>query len=129
MSMTTTATSATATLTLDRFWRWLKEHHRCIVRAGGDDAFLYDAERLHWHLSEDPDRNLVVQLFEGKDLLAEIIIDPTSIVFVQAMPEGNDNQVVFELVASEGENYAAYHFVVAHGYDEAEQHASEAYKH
>ncbi len=115
------------TLPLDRFWRWLKDHHRCIVRAGGGDAYLYDSESLHWHLSEDGERNLLVQLYEGKDLVAEMVIDPSVVAFVQATPEGTEQNVVFELIAGEAEPYAAYHFVIAHAFDDAQGH--ESWKH
>ena len=35
-----------STLTFDRFWRWLKRHPNCIVRAGTPDATLFDQEDL-----------------------------------------------------------------------------------
>jgi hypothetical protein len=115
------------TLPLDRFWRWLKDHHRCIVRAGGSEAFLYDHDSLHWHLSEDPDRSLLVQLYMGKELLGELVIEPSTVSLVQATPEGTDNNVMFELISGDEEPFAAYHFVLAHGFEDAQGH--EGYKH
>ena len=44
------------TLAFDRFWRWLKRHPNCILRAGTSDAYLYEQEDLHWHLEEDDRR-------------------------------------------------------------------------
>ncbi len=126
--MTTPTVQTGQTMPLDRFWKWLKDHHNCIVRAGSADTALYDDEDLHWHLSEDPDRNLVVQLGQGKSLHAEMVIEPAPILFVQAIPEGTEGQFMFELVAGESEAYSAYYFVLAHGYED-EGHPTETWKH
>src|SRR3989304_5847996 len=37
------------TLAFDRFWRWLKEHANCILRAGTVDANPPHQEAFHWH--------------------------------------------------------------------------------
>ncbi|HEX7625291.1 MAG TPA: hypothetical protein VF400_17060, partial [Anaeromyxobacteraceae bacterium] len=57
------------TLAFDRFWRFLKQHANCIVRAGTVDTFLYDQEAFHWRLDEDEDRNPVIQLIWAKLLV------------------------------------------------------------
>ncbi len=113
------------TLAFDRFWRWLKRHPNCILRAGTSDAYLYDQEDLHWHLEEDEDRTPTIQVLAGKQLLGEIVIEAREVMFVQAMPDpdGDQGQFLFELVGGSGEEpYAAYHVVVAHGFDEEAQH-------
>ncbi len=110
-----------ATLTFDRFWRWLKRHPHCILRAGTADSYLFDQDDLHWYLDEDDDRVPTVQLLRGKALLGEIAIDTRDILFVQAMPDPNgaeEGQHVFEVIGGGDEPYPLYHFVVAHGFEE-----------
>lgn len=110
-----------STLTFDGFWRWLKRHANCILRAGTPEAYLYDHEDLHWHLEEDEDRMPLVQVLRGKQLLGEIVIEPRDVLFVQVQPdpEGEAGQFLFELHGGAGEEpYAVYHFVLAHGFDE-----------
>jgi hypothetical protein len=115
-----------ATLPFERFWRWLRRHANCILRAGTSDAFLYDAEDLHWHLDEDEDRVPTVQLLRGKQLLGELALETRDVLFVQAVPDpdGEAGQFVFELVGGgPGEEpYPLYHFVLAHGLDEERHH-------
>jgi hypothetical protein len=109
----------------DRFWRWLKRHANCILRAGTPDAFLYDADDLHWHLEEDEERVPTVQLLRGKQLLGEIALEARDILFVQAMPDpdGEQGQFLFEIVGGGGdEPFPVYHFVLAHGFDEEAAH-------
>lgn len=113
------------TLPFERFWRWLRRHANCIVRAGTPDAFLHDAEDLHWHLEEEEDRTPTVQLLRGKQLLAELVLERREIAFVQALPDpdGEQGQFLFELVGGAGdEPETIYHFVVAHGFDEDTAH-------
>jgi hypothetical protein len=116
------------TIAFDRFWRWLKQHPNCIVRAGAHDVWLHDHEDLHWHLDEDPERNPVVQLVRGKQLLAEIVLGVRDALFVQATSEeaeGAERNYLFEVVGGgKEEPYAIYHFLVAHGFDEDGAHAS-----
>ena len=113
------------TLQFDRFWKWLKRHSSCILRAGTQDSYLYDQEDLHWHLEEDEDRVPVVQLLRGKHVLGELVIEARDVLFVQAVPEANgeQGQFVFELVGGGGdEPYAVYHFLLAHGFEEEATH-------
>jgi hypothetical protein len=115
------------TLSFDRFWRWLKRHANCIVRAGTQDASLYDAEDLHWHLDEDDARVPTVQLLRGKQPLGEIAIETRELLYVQALPdpEGEQGQYVFEAIGGGDEPYAVYHFVLAHGFDEESGHRTQ----
>ncbi|MGC3996622.1 MAG: hypothetical protein QM767_03460 [Anaeromyxobacter sp.] len=110
-----------STLTFDRFWRWLKRHPNCILRAGTPEATLYDHEDLHWHLEEDEDRVPLVQLQRGKQLLGELAIEVRDVLFVQAGPDpdGEAGHFLFELWGGGGdEPYAVYHFVLVHAFDE-----------
>ncbi len=114
-----------SSLAFDRFWRWLKHHANCIVRAGTADTFLHDQDAFHWHLEEDEERNPVVQLVSGKLLVAEMVLDVRDVLYVEARPEtgGEAGQFLFELVGgSREEPYAVYHFVVAHGFEDEERH-------
>ena len=117
-----------STLTFDKFWRWLKRHPNCILRAGTPDASLFDADDLHWHLEEDEDRVPLVQLVRGKQTLAEIAIEVREVLFVQAVPEagGEEGHFLFELWGGGGdEPFAVYHFGMAHGFDEDGGHRSQ----
>ncbi len=113
------------TLPFDRFWRWLKHHPNCILRAGTVDVFLHDQDTFHWHLEEDADRNPVVQLVSGKQLVAEMVLDVRDVVYVEATPEtgGDPGQFLFELIGgSKEEPYAVYHFALAHAFQDEERH-------
>ena len=113
------------TLAFDRFWRWLKRHANCILRAGTPDSYLYDHEDLHWHLDEDDDRVPTVQLMRGKQIMGELVLESRDVLFVQAVPDpdGEQGQFVFELVGGGGdEPYAVYHFLLAHGFEEEQSH-------
>jgi hypothetical protein len=116
-----------ATLSFDRFWRWLRRHANCILRAGTPDSFLYDADDLHWHLEEDEERVPTVQLLRGKQLLGEVVLETREVLFVQAVPDpdGEQGQFVFELVGGGDEPYALYHFLLAHGFDEEAAHRTQ----
>lgn len=111
---------------VDKFFKWLRQHANCILRAGSSGAFLYDHEQVHWHFEEDPDRNLVVQLVWGKNLVGEMIIVPREVLFVQATPDPDPDegkQFLFELVGGGKDSpYALHHFLIAHAYEEEGQH-------
>jgi hypothetical protein len=123
---------AGATLPFDRFWKWLKHHPNCILRAGTTDVWLYDQDDLHWHLEENPDRNPSVQLVRGKQVLAEIVLEVREVVFVQSTldsEEDGERHFLFEVVGGDRtEPYAVYHFLLAHGFEE-EPHQQGGLKH
>jgi len=108
------------TLPFDRFWKWLKRHPHCILRAGTPDAYLYDQDDLHWHLDEDDDRVPTVQLMRAKALLAEVALEPRDILFVQVTPDpdGEAGQHLFEVIGGGESPYAVYHFLLAHGFED-----------
>jgi hypothetical protein len=109
-----------STLAFEKFWRWLKRHPHCILRAGTADAFLYDQDDLHWRLDEDDDRVPTVQLMRGKALLAEVALEVRDILFVQVTPdpEGEVGQHLFEVIGGDAEPYPVYHFLLAHGFED-----------
>jgi len=112
------------TIPFDRFWRWLRRHPNCVLRAGTADSYLYDQEDLHWHIDEDEDRTPTVQLVRGKQVLGELVLEAREVLFVQAVPDpdGEAGQTLFELFGGGDEPYAMYHFVLAHGLDEESGH-------
>jgi hypothetical protein len=112
-------------LTFDVFWRWLKRHPNCILRAGTPDSFLYDHEDLHWHLDQDADGSPLVQLVKGKVLLAELVLDIRDVLFVQSRMQAEEGaqEHVFEVIGGPREDpYPVYHFVLSHAYDEENPH-------
>jgi len=113
-------------LGLEQFWRWLKDHPNCILRAGTQESYLYDHEQVHWHLGEDSDRNLVIQLIWGKQVIGEMVIVPRDVLFVQAAPDAESEEpgrFIFDLVGgSKEEPYSLYHFLMAHNYEGELQH-------
>jgi hypothetical protein len=118
---------AGTTLPFDRFWRWLKHHASCILRAGAGDTWLHDQEAFHWHLEEDEQRSPNVQLVWGKLLVGEMALDVRDVLFVQATPDPEaeePGQYLFELVGGAGEPEVVYHFLVAHGFEEEKQHGA-----
>lgn len=127
------------TLKFDRFWKWLREHPNCILRAGTEEIWLFDQEELHWHLEEDAHRNPVVQLISGKRVFAELVMDVRDVLFVQATHAGaglqgelqnGEQATLFEVVTStEGEGFAPYHFLLAHPFEEAQQTHATGLKH
>jgi hypothetical protein len=108
-------------LTLAQFWRWLKLHYNCILRAGDDGCVVYDQPYLHWHLLEEDDDLLVVQVIRGKDLITELVIDQRQVMYVEAVPQ-EDNNVLFDLIGTgEGEPVSLINFLMSHGYEEESQ--------
>jgi len=116
-------------LSLDLFWRWLKIHYNCIVRAGGEGCVVYDQPYLHWHMIEEEDDLYIVQLIKGKDLITEIVIDARQIMYVESSSH-EDNNVLFELIGTiQNEPVSLFHFMMAHGYEEEEERSSSRWTH
>jgi hypothetical protein len=122
-----------STLTVPKFWSWLRQHPNCILRAGTYDCFLYDQEAFHWHLEEDADHNPLVQVIQGKQLVAELALDLRELLFVKAMPDpdaAESGQYLFELMGGpQAEPYAVYHFVLSHGFEQEIAHPGGGLKH
>lgn len=109
------------TLSFDSFWKWLKQHHNCILRAGTFEVAVYDNEDLHWHLESEDDGTRLVQVVRGKILAAEIVVEPERVAYVDVVREEGKQEAVFELVSEqEGEAIPEYFFVLAHGYEDAD---------
>jgi hypothetical protein len=112
-------TTVATTLPFDKFWRWMQSHQNCILRAGTPEAVLFDREELHWNLLVEDDTTYVVQLAQGKDLLGELLVFPAEIAYVQAEPGEHEGEFLFECVNETTEaREVAYHFVLAHEYDD-----------
>jgi hypothetical protein len=110
----------TSTLPFEKFWAWLQAHANCILRAGTPDAVLFDHEDYHWHLAAEDDTTLLVQLVRGKEMVGELVVLSSDIAYVQSEP-GDAEEHVFEcVVETDAAREVAYHFVMAHEFDEAE---------
>lgn len=104
-------------MSFDTFWTWLLRHHNCILRAGTEDAVLYDDDDLHWHFAQEDASTWVVQLFRGKQLAGELFVEPERVSYVQVAPA--EEEVSFELVQEDEHGaYAAYLFVLSHGFED-----------
>ena len=114
-----------ATMPFERFWRWLREHSNCILEAGTATASLFDFEDLHWGFVQEEER-VIAQLIRGKNLVGEIVIEPSKLTYVQASPDvegAAHGQWIFEAVAgSKNEEYVAAYFVLAHGLEDLGKH-------
>ena len=114
------AENAEFTMPFEKFWQWLMHHANCIVRAGTPEAMLFDHEDFHWHLAADEEGTIVVQLVRGKALVGELVIFSNEVSYVQCETTDGD-ETLFELIVESTANRdMAYHFVMAHGYDEGE---------
>jgi hypothetical protein len=111
-------------LTMDAFWKWLKEHANCVIQASTAEAHLYDQEDLHWHIAEEQDRTQVVQLIRGKQILAEILMDPREVLYIQSSPDASQpERFVFEVIAgSKDDTFVLCSFLMAHGFEDKGRH-------
>ena len=109
------------TLTFDVFWKWLGSHPNCILRAGTPEAVIYDDDDLHWHFTSEEATTLLVQVLRGKRLIGELLLDPDQVTYVQGVAGPREDEHVFELITEgEKDRVAAYFFVMAHGYEDAD---------
>lgn len=108
----------TDTLTLDRFWDWLKAHPQCIVRAGTPEAVLFDDDDFHWKFDVEEDQTHVTQLLRGKRLVGEILFSPQEVAYVDVVSVPGEDHM-FELI-QEGpdDRVAVAHFVLIHGFED-----------
>ena len=119
MSLDSILGNETPTLSFEEFWTWLVRHPNCILRAGTQDAVLYDEEEFHWHFAvEGPDTPLV-QVIRGKRLMGELLVQPEQVTYVQGFEGAHEDEHVFELVSeTEKQRLACYFFVLSHGFDD-----------
>ena len=65
---------------------------------------------------------LLVQVLRGKRLIGELLLDPDQITYVQGVAGQREDEHIFELITEgEKDRIAAYFFVMAHGYEDAEE--------
>ena len=107
------------TLSFGVFWEWLLTHPNCILRAGTPEAAIFDDEDLHWHFATAVDDGTpVVQVLRGKRLMGELLLVPDQVSYVQGSAADEEGEYLFELISeTEAERFAAYFFVLAHGYE------------
>lgn len=119
--MSITATNpAPLTLPFEKFWNWLQAHANCILRAGTADAVLFDHDDYHWHLAHEDGATLLVQLVRGKELVGELLVLASEIAYVTCSPQEPDEYVFECVVEMPHAREVAYHFVMAHEFDEEE---------
>ena len=124
-----TADELHRSLPIDEFWSWLGAHYNCILRAGGPGYAIFDQPDVHWRLGEDPDGILFAQLVRGKETTAELFFNPADVLYVQPIPEEED-QMLFELIGGpEGQTGAIGHFLMTHSYDENDGPQKRAWTH
>lgn len=120
-------TSQAQPLTFERFFRWLQEHSNCVVRAGNHDATLFDHDAFHWDFYEEDDGRAVFSLLSGKQLVGELVLERSEVLFVQsaADPENpSSGHWLFELIGGSKEDSFPMAFVVlSHGMEQAAGHA------
>jgi len=116
-------------LSIDQFWKWAAIHYNCILRAGNETILVFDYDYLHWHLVEEEDELLVVQIIRGKDIITELVIDRRMVMYVESNPQ-DDGNVLFELVGSvQGEPMALFHFLMSHGYEDEDERPAHKWTH
>lgn len=118
--------TAGVTLPFEKFWAWLQAHANCILRAGTSDTVLFDHEDYHWHLAAEDDSTLIVQLVRGKELVGEILLSASEIAYVQC--EVSDGEE-YDFQCIRDSDSVAYHFTMAHEYEEVEAPSSRRWTH
>ncbi len=123
--------AAVATTTsFDKFWTWLAGHANCILRAGTPEVVLIDHDDFHWTLITEDEQTHVVQLARAKELVGELLVFPAEIAYVQVEPTEADGEWLFEcIIESEKAREVAYHFVMAHEYEDGEHRREEKWTH
>ncbi|MEO7093496.1 MAG: hypothetical protein ABI175_09610 [Polyangiales bacterium] len=122
--------AVSTTVQFEKFWTWLAGHANCILRAGTPEVVLLDQEDFHWTLITEDEQTLVVQLARAKELVGELLVFPAEIAYVQVEPAETDGEWLFEcIVESETAREVAYHFVMAHEYEDGEHRREEKWTH
>jgi hypothetical protein len=119
-----------STLSFDKFWSWLADHAKCIVRAGTPEVVLIDHDDFHWTLINEDEHTKVIQLARAKDLVGEMLVFSAEVAYVQCEPSETEGEWLFEcIIESEKAREVAYHFVMAHEYDDGEHRREEKWTH
>ena len=110
----------------DKFWDWVQDHTNCILSVGTDDAWLYDAEPLHWTLFSEEGGTPVVQQLLGKRLVGEMVLDASDAMHVQGTPDPDNVDRGYFLFKVMGGLRSAprvrYTFQLAHGMESVPSH-------
>ena len=118
------------TIPFDKFWTWLAGHSNCVLRAGTPEVVLLDQDDFHWMLRSEDEHTCVVQLCRAKDLVAELLLFPAEVAYVQFETGEAEGEFLFEcVVESERSREVAYHFVLSHEYDGAEHRREDKWTH
>lgn len=125
----TSTTSPATTIPFDKFWTWLQAHANCILRAGTPDTLLFDHDDYHWHLGAEDEFTLIVQLVRGKDLVAEMLLAASEIAYVQYELTPTEEYIFECVVESESACEVAYHFVMAHDFEEMDSSSTRRWTH
>jgi hypothetical protein len=114
------------TLPFDRFWDWVLDHTSCILSVGTDDAWLYDAELLHWVFFSEEGGTPVVQQMLGKRLVGEMVLDTSDTLHVQVVQDPDNVERGYFLFKVVGGLRSAprvrYTFQLAHGIESVPTH-------
>ncbi len=114
----------------EQFFKWLLGHRNCLTRIEAGPVTLADNELLHWDMFDEGEAS-VIQLIQGKTLVAEIMIERGEVQFVQASPdleEPNSGQWVFECIGGTPEQtFPMFAFIMTHGIEQSQGH--QALKH
>lgn len=107
-----------STISFDDFWEWIVGHPDCIVRAGIQNAVIYDDDDYHWHFAQDDADTYLVQALRGKRLVGEFAVSRQRVAYVQGLAGDQEGEVLFEAVAAdEAETPLVFFFVMSHGLD------------
>jgi hypothetical protein len=98
------------------FWGWLQLHMNCILRAGTPTAVVFDDDDLHWHFGVEDEETYLVQVIRGKRILAEMILNPSEIAYVQGRPE-SEEEYLFELIPPTPEAEPVFYFLMTHPFE------------
>jgi hypothetical protein len=122
----TIAVETGTTMPFERFWRWLLDHPNCVLEAGTPEVALFDFEDFHWTLSDDEEGRAVAQMVRGKNLVGELVIERSQVLFVQASPDSETadrGHWIFEVMGgSREDSQMLCYLVLAHGIDETGSH-------
>lgn len=112
---------------MEAFWQWLQGHPNCVIRAGSPDATLFDHDDFHWVFFDEEDRQGIIQVLKGKDLVGELVIPRRHIREVRLGPdlESPEGHFLAELLGEgEEEPEALFHLVLSHGFEEPPPHGT-----
>jgi len=120
MAITSHAPGA-LTLPFDKFWNWLQAHANCILRAGTPDVLLFDHDDYHWHLANEDEMTLLIQLVRGKELVAEMVLLGNEVAYVECNNVETEEFLFECVVETPAGREVVYYFAMAHEFAIIEQ--------